>query len=238
MTRETSVVMGSMPRSEINDAIALAEDFFLAHKYALPIWSAWSLDDWLAAGREMEHVRKAKLGWIVRDFGSERFAREGSVGFTLHNMGTDDPPGMIGVFLRALLVHVHQVTPLHAHPLRNWTIENRGGGRLIVELYHAGPDDELDETRHVVVRIDGIGRTIAPGDPIAIAPGNTIEIPPRVYRKYWAEEASAMAVEFGAAGRGDPPVEYFEPFASLFEIDEDEPAKRLLCHEYPEMLID
>ena len=55
---------------------------------------------------------------------------------------------------KILIVDVDQVTPMHFHWIKMEDIINRGGGRLVIQLYNSTPDEDLDR-ESPVQRIDG-----------------------------------------------------------------------------------
>ena len=52
----------------------------------------------------------------------------------------------------------NQLSPMHRHNLKTEDIINKGGGTLVLELFHAAPDGSIDEAAEVRVRTDGSER--------------------------------------------------------------------------------
>lgn len=74
---------------------------------------------------------------------------------------------------KVLIVDVDQVTPLHFHWVKMEDIINRGGGKLVVQLYNCTPDDALDDT-DVTVSVDGGRRVLKAGDSVVLGPGESM----------------------------------------------------------------
>ena len=62
---------------------------------------------------------------------------------------------------KIMVVEDSQVTPMHFHWNKMEDIINRGGGDLLIQLYNATADEQLDEKNEVLVSVDGSRRTLA-----------------------------------------------------------------------------
>ena len=66
-----------MRRSEINQFIHEAIEFFEESHFYLPEWILWSPAIWEKKGKAYDEIRLNHLGWDVTDFGKGRFWRRG-----------------------------------------------------------------------------------------------------------------------------------------------------------------
>ena len=145
-----------MKRSEINRILRETIAFFDMHRFKLPPFAFWTPADWEKRGEEADEIRDNLLGWDITDFGLGNFSRKGLVLFTLRN-GTHDNPRYPKPYAEKIMVAgENQETPMHFHAFKMEDIINRGGGNLLIELYNATPDNDLDRTSPVAVSVDGV----------------------------------------------------------------------------------
>ena len=223
-----------MKRSQINALIDEVIAFLRNQKFALPPFAFWSPRRWRNTGHEADEIRRNMLGWVLTDFGSGKFATCGLVLFTLRN-GDIDTPGDKAYAEKVMIVRPGQVTPMHFHFSKTEDIINRGGGCLVCRLYNATSDEQLDRTAAVTVSTDGVIRSLAAGDQIVLAPGESVTLPPRLYHSFWGqpEHGTVLVGEVSNVNDDRTDNRFLETVGRFPEIVEDEPAKYLLCNEYP-----
>jgi hypothetical protein len=224
-------------RSFINARIREAIEFCGAHSFYLPPWAYWPADRWGQVGPEAEQIRRCGLGWDVTDFGSDDYDRRGLLLFTIRN-GTPGDTGAGGKTYceKLLLVGEDQETPYHFHWGKMEDIINRGGGRLVLELWNARRNtEELDETGEVSFTADGIRRTVPAGGKVVLQPGESITLPPYLYHRFYGEAGGGMVLGGEVSKVNDDARDnrFLEQLPRFSEIEEDEPAAFLLCNEYP-----
>lgn len=224
-----------MKRSEINRNIQVAKELFERHSFRLPRWAYWSPQDWAKAGPEAREIKECMLGWDITDFGSGDFAKQGLTLFTIRNGNLARPDNAKTYAEKIMLVQVNQVTPMHFHWSKMEDIINRGGGTLVIELYNATSDENLDTQRDVTVSIDGIRRAYRAGHCVRLEPGDSITLPPYLYHKFWAEDGDCMVGEVSKTNDDTKDNRFHEPLGRFPEIEEDEPPLHLLCNEYPDL---
>ena len=225
-----------MKRSQIN---AILRDFHAqldAHRFLLPSFASWTPERWIARRSEASMILSRGLGWDVTDFGLGQFARTGLALFTLRNGRVEDLRAGTGeVYAEKIMrVGVNQVTPMHFHWSKTEDIIHRGGGRLCLKLYQATHDESLSEDP-VSVRVDGLLHSVPPGEVLALAPGQSITLPPRLYHTFWAEEDPVLAGEVSTVNDDHADNRFLEPIARFAEVEEDEARWRLLVSDYPEI---
>ncbi|MBU0718748.1 MAG: D-lyxose/D-mannose family sugar isomerase, partial [Planctomycetes bacterium] len=127
-----------------------------------------------------------------------------------------------------------QHCPMHFHWSKTEDIINRGGGRLVCQLYNATPDDRLADDP-VRVCVDGRQLEVAAGTEIELAPGESITLPPRLYHAFWGAPGGGTVLigEVSTVNDDTRDNRFLEELPRYPGIEEDEPPLRLLCHEYP-----
>lgn len=227
-----------MKRSFINKKISEAIEFCNSMNFHLPRWAYWPADKWKTVGTEADEIRQYSLGWDVTDFGSGDYNNIGLLAFTIRNGDLAKVAGSSAKDYceKLLLTDEGQVTPTHFHWAKMEDIINRGGGKLIIQLWNADKEtEELDETGDVTVSVDGIKRAVPAGATVVLAPGESITLEPYVYHNFFAEpgEGIVLAGEVSRVNDDENDNRFLEPLPRFSEIEEDEPPAWLLCSEYP-----
>ena len=223
-------------RSLINRSIAEAVAAFARFGLTLPPWAFWSPADWATKGAECDEIRDCMLGWDVTDFGSGDFPTIGRTLFTVRN-GTTRKPGYAKTYAQKYLFDPeNQRAPAHFHRSKMEDICCLAGGNMLVQLRAAAPDDQPSNAP-LAVKVDGIARTIAAGESVRLRPGQSICIPPRTVHQFWGEEGTGLTVssEVSSVCNDWNDNVFLMGYGVRFPaINEDEPRRHDLCHEYPE----
>lgn len=217
-----------MKRSEINAIMREADAFLKSRQFYLPPFAYWMPQEWTAKGDEVREIVDRRLGWDITDFGQGDYEKIGLFVFTVRN---GEPGGDKTYCEKILVVDVDQVTPLHFHWFKMEDIINRGGGRLVVQLYNAAPDETLAST-DVKVRMDGVMRTVRAGDTVILDPGESITLEPYCYHKFWGAESRVLVGEVSKVNDDNTDNRFFEPVGRFPAIEEDEPPLHLLVNDY------
>ena len=222
-----------MKRSEINHVLREAEAFVRDRRVALPPLASWSPADWQSKGSECAAVVARGLGWDVTDFGGGDFARKGLLLLTLRN---GPPPGQGGADAKdyaekLLIVRDGQLTPTHFHWAKMEDIINRGGGELVLRLWNSDGDRGRAETP-VRVECDGVARTVAAGEELALSPGESVTLPPRLWHAFWSRGGTTLVGEVSRVNDDANDNNFLEPAGRFPEIDEDEQPLHLLVGDY------
>ena len=223
-----------MRRSRINAAIDTATAFFERMGFRLPAFACWSPDEWLNAGPEADEARDCMLGWDVTDFGSGDFDQIGRTLFTLRNGRLDDPR-YPKVYAEKIMFNPEgQRAPLHYHQSKMEDIINRGGGNVLITVWKAGPDN-LPSDEPLVLSISGFTRQVSPGSTLRIEPGESICLPPKTFHQFWGEAGTgpSMSGEVSSVCSDKTDNYFLERRERFPAVDEDEPARHVLCSEYP-----
>ena len=224
-----------MKRSEINQAIRQAEKFFESFSFKLPKFAAWMPEE-MRQNRKLDRYREifdCNLGWDITDFGKGNFASEGLLLFTIRN-------GVNGSTLypkpyaeKIMISRSNQVTLLHCHEAKREDIINRGGGRLVFELFNRkGSNAELDDTP-VTVSKDGELITVEPGSKLYLEPGESILLERNIFHKFYAEAGNDVMIGEVSAVNDDHNDNVFYGEQLRFPaIEEDEKPYRYLVSDY------
>lgn len=220
-----------MKRSEINNAIGFAIDFFKQQAFKLPSWAYLRPDEWKSRGEEYEEIRQAQLGWDITDFGKGKFGEEGLTLFTIRNGYPSRLPYKT-YCEKIMIAGEKQVTPMHFHWKKMEDIINRGGGDLCIQLWKADVLSEEKIGERFSLLIDGVRKTFAPGDIVRLKPGESICFEPYVYHAFWAEGGPVLVGEVSTVNDDSNDNRFYESIGRYPEITEDEPARFCLCNEY------
>jgi D-lyxose ketol-isomerase len=223
-----------MKRSQINGVIRAARDLVKTRSFFLPPFADWSPEDWRRAGPDCRRVTDCRLGWDVTDFGQGDFIRLGAVLFTIRN-GNLKSPGLGTPYAEKIIIlEPGQRLPLHFHWSKTEDIINRGGGRLVMELYNSREDEGVDRDSPVTVCCDGRETIVAPGAHVTVEPGGSMTLTPRVFHRFWAapDAGTLLAGEVSAVNDDETDNLFAESVSRFSDIEEDEPAAFVLCNEY------
>lgn len=222
-----------MKRSEINAIIRDADAFIRKHGFHLPPFAYWSPADWATKGEEVREIVDNQMGWDITDFGLGEYKRKGLFLFTIRNGNPDNLKQMQGKLYaeKIMIVGVDQVTPLHFHWSKMEDIINRGGGKLVIQLYNSTPDDQLADT-DVTVSIDGVRRVVKAGGFVELTPGESISLPMRLYHQFWGAAERVLVGEVSVVNDDKSDNRFYDPIGRFPAIEEDEPPLYLLVTDY------
>lgn len=222
-----------MKRSQINALIRDTIKWLEERKVYLPPFAYWSPADWAEKGHEYDEIRENMLGWDVTDYGRGDFDKVGLLLFTIRNGNLTKPEFSKPYAEKMLISQVDQLSPNHFHWNKMEDIINRGGGKLMLQLWNATEDEGLADT-DVTVRIDGKACTLPAGGTVLLLPGESITLTPGLYHLFTAKEDKVLAWEVSMVNDDNADNRFYEKQSRFTSIEEDEPAEYLLCNEYPE----
>ncbi len=222
-----------MKRSQINQILQSAQAFFTQHQFQLPPWASWTEADWQGQGDACREVIDCQLGWDITDFGSGDFAQRGLTLFTVRNGKAGSSYGKTYAE-KIMVVDDGQETPLHFHFQKAEDIINRGGGKLLLQLWNSEGQGEKADTP-VSVSIDGVRRTLAAGGVVSLAPGESICLTRGLYHRFWGE-GKVLVGEVSQVNDAFSDNRFYEAVGRFPSIDEDEAPWRLLVSDYAEKI--
>ena len=222
-----------MKRSQINQILQSAQAFFTQHQFHLPPWASWTEADWQGQGDACREVIDCQLGWDITDFGSGDFAKRGLTLFTVRNGKAGSSYGKTYAE-KIMVVDDGQETPLHFHFQKAEDIINRGGGKLLLQLWNSDGQGEKADTP-VSVSIDGVRRTLEAGGVVSLAPGESICLTRGLYHRFWGE-GKVLVGEVSQVNDDFSDNRFYEDVGRFPSIDEDEAPWRLLVSDYAEKI--
>ncbi len=218
-----------MKRSEINHLIEEAISFFNENKFYLPKWAYWAPEDW--KGKQVKEITDKMLGWDLTDFGSGKFFERGLLLFTLRN-GRLNSKGKCYAE-KIMVVRENQETPFHFHWTKHEDIINRGGAKLVIQLYKSTKDEKFSDEK-VTVMIDDIPKTVKAGGEVVLEPGESIFLEPYVYHRFYATGGTALVGEVSSVNDDNTDNRFYEELGRFPEIEEDVKPNHLLVIDYPQ----
>ena len=224
-----------MKRSEINLLIRQALAFFDEMHFRLPPWGYWDPGDWKQNRVHCQEIINNQLGWDLTDFGSGNFYGTGLLLFTLRNGNVkhDRKP----YAEKIMIAGENQVTPMHFHWAKMEDIINRGGGNLMIQLYPSNAEEDFAD-HPFDVSLDGITRTLQPGDTVRLTPGESITLYQGLYHKFYGEpgKGKVLVGEVSAVNDDHTDNRFHETAGRFPEVQEDEAPQYFLVSDYGKFL--
>jgi len=221
-----------MKRSRINDILREGDAFIRSFGYTLPPF-AYLSPDALKATNPLE-IKARGMGWDITDYGAEKFDEMGLFLFTVRN-GLNADLGKHSAMLYAEKIMISrrdQLSPNHRHDIKVEDIINRGGGTLVLELFTADADKDIDRDADVTVMVDGQWKTLPAGGHLKLAPGESVTLMPHHWHAFWGEGGDVLIGEVSTVN-DDMTDNIFEMEIGRFSnIEEDAPPLHLLVSDY------
>ena len=224
-----------MNRSTINHILKEGQAFIESFGYILPPFAHWTAEQWATREADAGAIIEAGLGWDITDYGKGQFDALGLFLFTVRNgLEADLKAGKGMLYAEKIMISRRdQLSPMHYHRVKAEDIINRGGGTLVIELYHREADGEgLDTRREVTVMCDGLPRTVQAGGRIALEPGESVTLLPLQYHAFWGEGADVLIGEVSTVNDDNTDNYFLDKLGRFPQIVEDEPIHRLLVKDY------
>ena len=224
-----------MKRSEINQLITESIEFFKEHHFNLPPWAFWKPEDWKGKYDACHEIIDNILGWDLTDFGSGDFHKEGLILFTIRNGNQQKDKKSYAE--KIMIVEENQLTPMHFHWSKMEDIINRGGGNLVINLCRSDKDENYSN-EDVIVKIDGITRTLPAGGSVTLAPGEGICLVQGLYHSFYGEAGKGKVLVGEVSDTNDDSTDnkFYVPVGRFPEIIEDEAPLHLLVSDYKDYI--
>lgn len=230
-----------LKRSKINNCIDTALEICNHFNYKLPPFAYWKVEEWSKKEGDFREIRDCMLGWDVTDFGSKDFDTIGRVLFTLRN-GKAGSKTYPKEYAEKLLIDPdNQRAPAHFHRTKREDIICRAGGNILVQLCQATPEGK-PSNKSLIVFMDGKKVRLNPGEIVRLVPGTSLTINPYTIHQFWGEEGTGYlynGVTYTISSEISSVCDDLNDNVFLVEnatrfptIQEDQPKKYYLCHEY------
>lgn len=221
-----------MKRSRINEILREGDAFIRSFGYIMPPFAYLSPDEMRAADHRL--FKERGMGWDITDYGQEKFDEMGLFLFTTRNGDAShlgQPTGMMYAE-KIMISRKDQYSPMHRHLVKAEDIINKGGGKLVLELFNMAPDGGLDRDTDVTVICDGQPRTVGPGGLIKLDPGESVTLMPGDWHAFWGEGADVLIGEVSTVN-DDRTDNIFDMEVGRFaNVEEDEAPLHLLVSDY------
>lgn len=229
-----------MKRSAVNEIIREGEAFIRAHGLILPPFAYWSPEEMRRrTAADSARIRDHRMGWDITDYGQGHYDSLGLFLFTVRNGTPANVPAGRGMLYaeKIMISGEDQLSPMHRHDRKTEDIINRGGGRLVLELYGATDDEEFSD-EPVTVLVDAIERTVEPGGTLVLEPGESITLVPRLYHRFYGEPGKGLVLtgEVSKVNDDENDNRFKSPLGRYPQIDEDEEPIHLLVSDYERYL--
>lgn len=223
-----------MKRSEINTVIKKFEGLLDEYKFALPPYLHFTPKDWIEKGHEYDEIRDNALGWDVTDYGEGHFNTLGLALITIRNGNFHNPKYDKPYAEKIIMCDSGQVSPMHYHKNKMEDIINRGGNDIIFTFYNTNPETGEYLDTDVLICQDGRQYALSAGSRVTLHRGESITLYPYLAHEFMIPEGGPSLIgEVSMTNDDNTDNFYKEPLGRYPTIEEDEPAYRLLCNEYP-----
>jgi hypothetical protein len=121
---------------------------------------------------------------------------------------------------------------MHRHNIKAEDIINRGGGKLVLELFMHDRDGGIDPKAEVSVPVDGTITRLPAGGLLKLDPGQSVTLLPGVWHAFWAEGKDVLIGEVSTVNDDLTDNVFREPIGRFSNIDEDVAPLHLLVSDY------
>lgn len=225
-----------MKRSHVNEILTESDAFIRSFGYILPPFAYLTPEEMQKADHRLYTERN--MGWDITDYGLEKFDELGLFLFTVRNgVAADLSKGTGMLYAEKIMIsRKDQLSPMHRHMIKAEDIINRGGGKLVLELFAPDKEGKIDRESNVTVPVDGRMITLPAGGLLKLDPGESVTLLPGVWHAFWAESKDVLIGEVSTVN-DDHTDNWFEMDIGRFSnIDEDEAPLHLLVSDYDKWL--
>ncbi|MDH6234672.1 D-lyxose ketol-isomerase [Mesorhizobium soli] len=221
-----------MKRSRVNEIIREGDAFIRSFGYVMPPFAYWSPEE--LKSRRPAGIVDARLGWDITDYGQGKYDELGLFLFTVRNGSAADLSRGRGMLYaeKIMITRQNQLSPMHRHNLKAEDIINRGGGKLVLELFMPDGEGNIDRHREVEVPTDGVIRKLPAGGLLKLDPGESVTLLPGVWHAFWAEGADVLIGEVSTVNDDLTDNVFVDPIGRFSNVEEDEAPLHLLVSDY------
>jgi D-lyxose ketol-isomerase len=225
-----------MKRSRINEIIREGDAFIRSFGYIMPPFAYWSPDE--LKSKKPAGIVDARLGWDITDYGEEKFDEMGLFLFTVRNGRPEDLSRGKGMLYaeKIMISRKDQYSPMHRHVVKAEDIINRGGGKLVLELFMPDAEGGIDRKAEVAVPTDGVIRKLPAGGLLKLEPGESVTLLPGVWHAFWGEGDDVLIGEVSTVNDDITDNIFEKPIGRFSNMEEDEAPVHLLVSDYDKWL--
>ncbi|MET3792528.1 D-lyxose/D-mannose family sugar isomerase [Aquamicrobium terrae] len=227
-----------MKRSQVNEIIREADAFIRCFGYILPPFAYWSPQEMQDRRADSAGIFDARLGWDITDYGQGRFDELGLFLFTVRNGRFEDMKKGAGMLYaeKIMISRKDQLSPMHRHVIKAEDIINRGGGKLVLELFMPEEGGGIDPDAEVSVPVDGTIRKLPAGGLLKLDPGESVTLLPGVWHAFWGEGGDVLIGEVSTVNDDLTDNIFRDQIGRFSQIEEDVAPVHLLVSDYERWL--
>jgi D-lyxose ketol-isomerase len=226
-------------RSEINEIIRASDAFIRSFGFLLPPFAYWSPAEMKArTAGDSALIRQNFLGWDITDYGQGKFPDLGLFLFTVRNGSAANVKAGMGIIYaeKIMISKENQLSPMHRHNLKTEDIINRGGGKLVLELFKTDPSGGIDSSAEVQVLTDGRMRKMPAGSRLSLSPGESVTLEPDTWHAFWGEGGDVLIGEVSNVNDDRTDNIFREKIGRFSTVYEDTEPLHLLVSDYDRYL--
>lgn len=229
------VLGATVKRSDVNEILLRGDSFIRSFGYAMPPFAYFTPEKLKEVGGL---YKQRQMGWDITDYGQGKFDELGLFLFTVRNGLNDDLARGKGMLYaeKIMISRKNQLSPMHRHFLKAEDIINRGGGKLVLELFADAEDGSIDRSAHVSVPVDGVMRTVEAGGLLKLDPGESVTLMPGIWHAFWGEGDDVLIGEVSTVNDDRTDNDFEMKIGRFSKIDEDEAPVHLLVSDYDKWL--
>ncbi len=99
-------------------------------------------------------------------------------------------------------------------------------------MYASDRDGNIDEKSEVIVKTDGLKRSLNGGDVLMLSPGESVTLMPRNWHAFWGEGGDVLIGEVSTVNDDLTDNVFANPIGRFSTIEEDEEPIYLLVSDY------
>jgi D-lyxose ketol-isomerase len=223
-------------RSRVNEIIRQGDAFIRSFGYIMPPFAYWRPEE--MKSRRPQGIVNGRLGWDITDYGQGKFDELGLFLFTVRNGRAEDLARGRGMLYaeKIMISRRNQLSPMHRHVVKAEDIINRGGGKLVLELFMPNSEGQIDSAAEVRVAADGVMRTLPAGGLLKLEPGESVTLLPGVWHGFWGEGGDVLVGEVSTVNDDLTDNIFRDPIGRFSAIEEDETPVHLLVSDYDRWL--
>ncbi|WOC16975.1 D-lyxose/D-mannose family sugar isomerase [Pseudochrobactrum sp. MP213Fo] len=224
-----------MKRSEINEILLESDRFIRSFGFVMPPFAYWTPQEMRARVQsDSAAIRNARLGWDITDYGQGKFDELGLFLFTVRNgLEADLQKGSGMLYAEKIMIsRENQLSPMHRHVVKAEDIINRGGAKLVLEMFNSHPDGSIDDNSEVVVACDGRMRRLPAGGCLSLNPGESVTLMPGNWHAFWGEGGDVLIGEVSTVNNDLTDNIFREPIGRFSEAQDDVEPVHLLVSDY------